>query len=101
MTGTPSSTNVSTLMFEPNGPIAIFSAISSIRTDFHSDAITQRPQLLPYHGIQLRSLRHLLGQLRRQPLHLVVEGLVVVLFRLRADIAARRQHEAVLLHVRQ
>src|SRR5690625_1490351 len=41
MMGTPVSTKVSTLIFDPNGPIAIFSAISSILTTGHSLAIAR------------------------------------------------------------
>src|SRR5574337_789370 len=53
----------------------------------HSDRIAQTSQLLPNHRIQLRPLGHLLRQLRRQPLHLLAEGLVVLVGFLGADVA--------------
>ena len=42
--GNPDATNVSTLMEEPNGPIAIFSAMSSTRTVDHSEFIAKPPR---------------------------------------------------------
>src|SRR5690606_30610365 len=58
--------------------------------------IPQPPQLLPNRHIQLRPPRHLLAQLFGELDHLVGKGFVVVFDRLGADVAAGREHMAVL-----
>ena len=47
-------------------------------------------------GVKLGSLGLLLAQRRGEPLHFLLERFAVVLLRLGADVAARREHVAVL-----
>src|SRR5688572_16837513 len=59
-------------------------------------AITQRLQVGDDGSIELRGFCLLLAQRRCKALHLLFEGLAVVLGGGGADVAARREHVAVL-----
>src|SRR5690554_100971 len=96
MTGTPVSTKVSTLIFKPNGPIAIFSAMSSTRTVGHSFAIPKLLQVGFNRRIQPRSFSLLLAPLGCEALHLLFKWFVVVFLLCCTDVATRREHMAVL-----
>src|SRR5450759_2682608 len=61
-----------------------------------SELIAQAAQVGLDLPLQPPSLRKLLGQFRRQAVHLLVEGLAVVFGLGRTHIAAGRQHAAVL-----
>ena len=58
--GTPRGTNVSTLIFDPNGPIAIFLAMSSILIVRHSPIRVDLLQFRLDEGAQFLSLGELL-----------------------------------------
>src|SRR5450830_1825475 len=77
------------------------SATSSSWTtgQLESEVIAQRPQIRPDLLLQPRRLREQLAQFRRQSLHLLVEGLAVVLGLSSADVAARGEHIAVLCNL--
>src|SRR3989304_2648509 len=62
-------------------------------------AITKFLQVGGDCSIELRGLGLLLTQRRGEPLHLLVERLAIVLLRLGADVAAGREHVAVLAHL--
>ena len=62
----------------------------------HSPAIPKLLQVGGDGGIELRGLGLLLAQRRGEPLHLLLERLAVVFLRLGADVAAGREHVAVL-----
>src|SRR3990172_4160069 len=64
-------------------------------------AIPKLLQVGRYSGIQLRGPGLLLAQRRGEPLHLLLERLAVVLGSLGANIAAGREHVAVLADVLQ
>ena len=101
ITGTPDGTKLSVLIFEPNGPIAIafglVALISSIVELAHSAAISQPLQVLPNSLFQSRTLRKLRFQFLRQPLHLLLERLTIILYCFSADIPTGRENIAVLL----
>src|SRR5690625_2346109 len=101
MTGTPVSTKVSTLMFEPNGPIAIFSAMSSTRTVGHSFAIPKLPQVGFDRRIQPRRFLLLFTPLGTESLHLFCKWFAIVFLFRRAHIAAGGEHMAVLADLLQ
>src|SRR5665647_987732 len=63
----------------------------------HTSALMPQPrQVRPHDLLQSTSLRELLSQLRRQTLHLLVEGLIVIVTGGGANKAAGGEHEAVL-----
>src|ERR1039458_6207696 len=105
MRPTPEFVYESAFSREPKGPIAIaplsLLASSSSRHQSISDRIAQSTELFANHRIQLRSLSHLLSELRRQPFHLFVERLVVIVHSCSADIAPRCQNETVFGNLRQ
>jgi hypothetical protein len=66
---------------------------------FNKATLPAIPKLLQvggYGGVKLGGLGLLLAQYRGEPLHFLLEWLTVVLLRLGADVAARREHVAVL-----
>ena len=78
----------------------VTTATLSTTTTTTPTAITQPLQIGPDRGFQPRRFRELLVGLVGEPLHLVLERLVVVLDLFRADVAARRQHITVLGNLR-
>src|SRR5579864_3539367 len=85
----------------PTWPTVIPEATSSRVTSRHSSAIPKFLQVGGDGGVQLGSLGLLLAQRRDEPLHLLLERFAVVLDGLGADVAARREHVAVLADVLQ
>ncbi len=65
-------------------------------SDAQSPAIPEFPQIGGDGGIELGGFGLLFAQGGGEPLHLLVEGFGVFLRRFRADIAAGREHMAVL-----
>src|SRR5690606_32417993 len=86
--GTPSSTNVETLILEPKGPIAIFFAMSSILTSRHSPIDHHPRQPLANPRRQRLGLGELLFQLCLQGGKAFGKRRGVFLRRLNPDIAA-------------
>src|SRR2546427_2502667 len=66
-----------------------------------SKGIAQLPQVDLDGGIELARLSHLLAQHGGEPLHFLLERLAVVLLRLGTDIAAGREHVAMLADLLQ
>ena len=62
---------------------------------------SQRGQVPANGFIQCFGLRHLRLEGGREPLHLLLEGLAVVLLCLGADVAARGEHMAMLAYLLQ
>src|SRR5215831_10618739 len=67
----------------------------------HSPTIPKLLQVGGDGGVKPGGLGLLLAQYRGEPLHFLLERLAVVLLRLGTDIAARREHVAVLADLLQ
>ena len=99
LTKTTVPSAVSIVPVEDRVHAASVDLLAQCRCQRHSPTIPKLLQIGGDGGVELCGLGLLLAQRRGEPLHLLLERLAVVLLRLCADVAAGREHVAVLADV--